>query len=114
MLRKSSRPASLISRSAASRSKKSQVRPIEESLLGIGESTLEQAQAKCTVGDIGDRHNRNALGRQVTCRTLQDRCRVPKCSSTSSARTTSKVSLPSASRRFFGFEIGDEDAIADL
>ena len=70
------RPASLISRSAALSVEKSQVRPIEESLFRVIESTLEQAQAKRTVSDIGDRHNRNALGRQMTRCTLQHRCRV--------------------------------------
>ena len=54
----------------------SQVRPIEESLFRVVESPLEQAQAKCAVGDIGDRHNRDAPRGQETGCTLQDRCRV--------------------------------------
>ena len=54
----------------------SQVCPIEESLFCVVESPLEQAQAKCAMGDIGDRHNRDAHRGQMTYCTPQDRCRV--------------------------------------
>ena len=92
----------------------SQVRPIEESLFRVVESTLEQAQAKCAMRDIGDRHNRDAPGRQITRCTLQDRCRVAQVFEHIERKDDVEGLATKRLERFFGFEIGDDDAIADL
>ena len=91
-----------------------QVRPIEEALFGVVEPTFEQAQAKRTVRDIRDRDNRNALGREMRCRTPQDRCRVALVFEHVEREDDVEGFALEGVERFRGFEIGDDDAIANL